>query len=220
MKEDIKMSKKKNRRPYQMDDSTGYDPELDLNASTNTEDITSMEGVAGEVKTTGDTIHIHGSMSTEEVNAITSELIDVVSNPNTEISLNDGEEVVNTPVETEEAVINKSIVTLKEESPKEEVKPVETKEEAEERREVKTVVKKPFEGEKTTGRWRLCIVKGASELRWIQIKKKIKTLGINCEFNEKEKSIYSAVFGRKSDAIAVRKELQRKGLSPSIEEVR
>lgn len=204
------MSKKKNRRPY--DNTDGYTPsesEMALDAYSNdTDEIVDMEGIAGEVQTSGETIHIRAGMSQEEIDAIT----DVISDPNTEITTN--------AQETEEAVINDTIVSFNDTEPiKEEVKE-ETKKEAEERRVVKTVVKKPFEGEKTTGRWRLCIVKGASELRWIQIKKKIKELAINCDFDEKEKTIYSAVFGRKSDAIALRKELQRKGLSPSIEEVK
>lgn len=204
------MSKKKNRRPY--DNTDGYTPsetEVGLDVSSNTTDeIIPMEGIAGAVETSGETIHVHAGLSQEEIDAFTN----VISDPNTEITTN--------AQETEEAVINDTIVSFNDTEPvKEEVKE-ETKEEAEERRVVKTVVKKPFDGEKTTGRWRLCIVKGASELRWIQIKKKIKELGINCDFDEKEKTIYSAVFGRKTDAIALRKELQRKGLSPSIEEVK
>lgn len=204
------MSKKKNRRPY--DNTDGYTPsetEVGLDVSSNTTDeIIAMEGIAGEVEPSGEIIHVRAGLSQEEIDEFT----DVISDPNTEITTN--------AQETEEAVINDTVVSFNETEPvKEEVKE-ETKEEAEERRAVKTVVKKPFEGEKTTGRWRLCIVKGASELRWIQIKKKIKELGINCDFDEKEKTIYSAVFGRKTDAIALRKELQRKGLSPSIEEVK
>ena len=203
------MSKKKNRRPY--DNTDGYTPsktEVGLDVSSNTTDeIIAMEGIAGEVETAGETIHVRAGLSQDEI-----DVTDVISDPNTEITTN--------AQETEETVINDTIVSFNDtESVKEEVKE-ETKEEAEERRVVKTVVKKPFEGEKTTGRWRLCIVKGASELRWIQIKKKIKELAINCDFDEKEKTIYSAVFGRKTDAIALRKELQRKGLSPSIEEVK
>ena len=204
------MSKKKNRRPY--DNTDGYTPsetEVGLDVSSNTTDeIIAMEGIAGEVEPSGEIIHVRAGLSQEEIDEFT----DVISDPNTEITTN--------AQETEEAVINDTVVSFNETEPvKEEVKE-ETKEEAEERRVVKTVVKKPFDGEKTTGRWRLCIVKGASELRWIQIKKKIKELGINCDFDEKEKTIYSAVFGRKTDAIALRKELQRKGLSPSIEEVK
>ena len=204
------MSKKKNKRPY--DNTDGYTPsetEVGLDVSSNTTDgIIAMEGIAGEVETSGETIHVRAGLSQDEIDAFT----DVISDPNTEITTN--------AQETEEAVINDTIVSFNETEPvKEEVKE-ETKEEAEERRAVKTVVKKPFEGEKTTGRWRLCIVKGASELRWIQIKKKIKELAINCDFDEKEKTIYSTVFGRKTDAIELRKELQRKGLSPSIEEVK
>lgn len=204
------MSKKKNRRPY--DNTDGYTPsetEVGLDVSSNTTDeIIAMEGIAGEVEPSGEIIHVRAGLSQEEIDEFT----DVISDPNTEITTN--------AQETEEAIINDTVVSFNETEPvKEEVKE-ETKEEAEERRVVKTVVKKPFDGEKTTGRWRLCIVKGASELRWIQIKKKIKELGINCDFDEKEKTIYSAVFGRKTDAIALRKELQRKGLSPSIEEVK
>lgn len=204
------MSKKKNKRPY--DNTDGYTPsktEVGLDVSSNTTDeIIAMEGIAGEVEPSGEIIHVRAGLSQEEIDEFT----DVISDPNTEITTN--------AQETEEAVINDTVVSFNETEPvKEEVKE-ETKEEAEERRVVKTVVKKPFDGEKTTGRWRLCIVKGASELRWIQIKKKIKELGINCDFDEKEKTIYSAVFGRKTDAIALRKELQRKGLSPSIEEVK
>ena len=204
------MSKKKNKRPY--DNTDGYTPsetEVGLDVSSNTTDgIIAMEGIAGEVETSGETIHVRAGLSQDEIDAFT----DVISDPNTEITTN--------AQETEEAVINDTVVSFNDTEPvKEEVKE-ETKEEAEERRAVKTVVKKPFEGEKTTGRWRLCIVKGASELRWIQIKKKIKELAINCDFDEKEKTIYSTVFGRKTDAIELRKELQRKGLSPSIEEVK
>lgn len=83
----------------------------------------------------------------------------------------------------------------------------------------KVTVKKPSNKEKVVGRWRLCIVKTSSPIRWIQIQRKIKSLGISCEIDEKNRSIYSSEFGRRSDALAFRKELQKKGFSPSIEEV-
>lgn len=142
-------------------------------------------------------------------------------------------ESVNTNAESEENSIQESITedTSTEEIPTD----VETAEEIKEEKPVieepkqedvipdrtpVVTVKEPSNKEKTTGRWRLCIVKNASPLKWIQIKNKIKKIGINCDFIEENKSIYTNVYGRKSDAIAARKELQKKGLSPSIEEVR
>lgn len=149
------------------------------------------------------------------------------------ITTDDVVESVNTNTESEENSIQEAITedTSMEEIPTD----VETAEEIKEEKPVieepkqedvipdrtpVVTVKEPSNKEKTTGRWRLCIVKNASPLKWIQIKNKIKKIGINCDFIEENKSIYTNVYGRKSDAIAARKELQKKGLSPSIEEVR
>ena len=131
------MSKKKNRRPY--DNTDGYTPsktEVGLDVSSNTTDkIIAMEGIAGEVETSGETthvgetIHVRAGLSQDEIDAFT----DVISDPNTKITTN--------AQETEEAVINDTVVSFNETEPvKEEVKE-ETKEEAEERRVVKTVIK-------------------------------------------------------------------------------
>ena len=158
------------------------------------------------------------TVSTESYDTITTDGVVESVNTNAESEENSIQEVITEDTSTEEIPTDaETAEEIKEEKPvieepkQEDVIP--------DRTPVVTV-KEPSNKEKTTGRWRLCIVKNASPLKWIQIKNKIKKIGINCDFIEESKSIYTNVYGRKSDAIAARKELQKKGLSPSIEEVR
>lgn len=158
------------------------------------------------------------TVSAESYDTITTDGVVESVNTNAESEENSIQEVITEDTSTEEIPTDaETAEEIKEEKPV--IEEPKQEDVITDRTPVVTV-KEPSNKEKTTGRWRLCIVKNASPLKWIQVKNKIKKIGINCDFIEENKSIYTNVYGRKSDAIAARKELQKKGLSPSIEEVR
>lgn len=89
-----------------------------------------------------------------------------------------------------------------------------------ERPQPQVIVKPHYDAEKKnqTGRYRLCIVKDASPLKWINIKNKIKGVNfVSFDVDEETHTIYSRQIGSKSEANTIKKLLQGKGLKPVME---
>lgn len=86
--------------------------------------------------------------------------------------------------------------------------------------EPQVIVKPKYDAEKKnqTGRYRLCIIKEASPLKWINVKNKIKGINfVSFDVNENTHTIYTRQIGTKSEAITIKKQLQGRGLKPVLE---
>jgi len=81
-------------------------------------------------------------------------------------------------------------------------------------------VKEKYDAEtkNQTGKYRLCIVKNASPLRWVTIKDKIKKINsIDFVIDGDSHTIYTREIATKSEATTIKKYLQGKGLKPVLE---
>lgn len=86
--------------------------------------------------------------------------------------------------------------------------------------EPQVIVKPKYDAEKKnqTGRYRLCIIKEASPLKWINVKNKIKGINfVSFDVDESTHTIYTRQIGTKSEAITIKKQLQGRGLKPVLE---
>lgn len=68
-----------------------------------------------------------------------------------------------------------------------------------------------------TGKFKLIILKNGSPLQVINVRKKLDSLKFNYDFDENTNTFTSHEFGRKEEAVAVKKYLLTKGLRPIIE---
>lgn len=86
--------------------------------------------------------------------------------------------------------------------------------------EPQVIVKPKYDAEKKnqTGRYRLCIIKEASPLKWINVKNKIKGINfVSFDVDSSTHTIYTRQIGTKSEAITIKKQLQGRGLKPVLE---
>lgn len=84
--------------------------------------------------------------------------------------------------------------------------------------EVHVKEKYDAENKNQTGKYRLCVVKRASLLRWVTIKDKIKKINsIDFVVDGDSRTIYTREIATKSEAITIKKYLQGKGLKPVLE---
>ncbi len=84
--------------------------------------------------------------------------------------------------------------------------------------EVHVKEKYDAENKNQTGKYRLCVVKEASPLRWVTIKDKIKKINsVDFVVDGDSHTIYTREIATKSEAITIKKYLQGKGLKPVLE---
>ena len=138
------------------------------------------------------------------------------------------DEVVKSTETNEEPEMIVSPITSHEEEVKEEV--VEEKQEVIEETPVienttnkggKVIVKEPPKkfNEKKAGRCRIVILKNGTVLQSIRVRKKLDKIKFNYIWDESTNTFTSQEFGRREEAIAVKKMLLTKGLRPVIEDL-
>ena len=124
----------------------------------------------------------------------------------------------------EEPVVEKEVVEpvpeVQEETPVVSEAPVSEPDPIPVRVEPQVIVKPKYDAEKKnhTGLYRLCIIKEASPLKWINVKNKIKGINfVSFDVDSSTHTIYTRQIGTKSEAITIKKQLQGRGLKPVLE---